>query len=250
MARYQRWIDERGVAFYVDEQGKRIDEATARNLGLSGAAKVVDIVESRQSSSDHPDVYAELVESFQRMGLSDEEAQIAASGRGTAISATNLSEAFQCLGSFGRASGDRGSRTVKENSTSAQKNKAKKTGFRGPSPDVGKATRFQPGVSGNPGGRPRKFISEAYERLAFQRDQEDKHGRTYAELLAEAQFREAIKGKTQAAREMTDRLEGKATQPIELSNTDEQHFKLNLTVKFTDPEDEDQPGANRSKEHA
>ena len=39
------------------------------------------------------------------------------------------------------------------------------TGFDGPSPDVGKAYQFQPGVSGNPGGRPRRQpLREAIER--------------------------------------------------------------------------------------
>lgn len=41
----------------------------------------------------------------------------------------------------------------------------KKQGFRGPSPDVGKATQFKPGQSGNPGGRQKKKpLTEAYER--------------------------------------------------------------------------------------
>ena len=34
------------------------------------------------------------------------------------------------------------------------------TGFRGPSPDVGRATQFKPGQSGNPGGRPKAMISD------------------------------------------------------------------------------------------
>jgi predicted aspartyl protease len=39
-------------------------------------------------------------------------------------------------------------------------------------------------------------------------------GRTYAQLAAEGQFEAAIKGKTDAAREIADRLEGKAVQPV------------------------------------
>src|SRR5437868_5523770 len=39
------------------------------------------------------------------------------------------------------------------------------TGFRGPDPKVGKATQFQPGSSGNPGGRPRqKPVLEALQK--------------------------------------------------------------------------------------
>jgi len=37
---------------------------------------------------------------------------------------------------------------------------------------------------------------------------------TYAQLAAEGQFNAAIKGKTDAAREIADRLEGKAVQPF------------------------------------
>ncbi len=43
---------------------------------------------------------------------------------------------------------------------------------------------------------------------------DDPEGRTYGELLAAGQFEAAIKGDTRAAREITDRLEGKAVQPI------------------------------------
>jgi hypothetical protein len=38
--------------------------------------------------------------------------------------------------------------------------------------------------------------------------------RTYAQLAAEGQFNAAIKGKTDAAREIADRLEGEAVQPL------------------------------------
>jgi uncharacterized protein DUF5681 len=70
------------------------------------------------------------------------------------------------------------------------------------------------GVSGNPGGRPKKVISDAYEKLADQLVPGDKQGRTFAQRLAEAQFRAAMKGRTDAAREITDRLEGKTVQRI------------------------------------
>lgn len=44
----------------------------------------------------------------------------------------------------------------------------------------------------------------------------DRQGRTYAELLALSVVQNAIKGKIQAAVEVTDRVEGKAKQGIEL----------------------------------
>jgi hypothetical protein len=70
------------------------------------------------------------------------------------------------------------------------------------------------GVCQNPGGRPRKPITEAYADMADQKFPGDPKGRTYAQLAAEGQFNAAIKGKTDAAREIADRLEGKAVQPI------------------------------------
>jgi hypothetical protein len=42
----------------------------------------------------------------------------------------------------------------------------------------------------------------------------DPKGRTYSQVAAEGQFNTAIKGKTEAAREIADRLEGRAVQPF------------------------------------
>ena len=113
----------------------------------------------------------------------------------------------------------------------------------GCSPSIGTRTQFQPGCSGNPGGRPRKDISEAYERLAVQEYPRDRQGRTYAERLAEAQFQAAIGGSTRAAREITDRLEGKPMQRLELDSTEQAPITLNLTVEFTDPPDDEEAKA-------
>jgi hypothetical protein len=44
------------------------------------------------------------------------------------------------------------------------------TGFRGPSPDVGKATRFKAGKSGNPGGRPKRDIAAEIAQLIFEKN--------------------------------------------------------------------------------
>jgi Family of unknown function (DUF5681) len=77
--------------------------------------------------------------------------------------------------------------------------------------------RFQAGESGNPGGRSKKPITEAYERLAEMKFPGDSKGRTYAELAAEGNFKSAIKGKTEAIKEITDRLEGKVVQQTELT---------------------------------
>ena len=46
----------------------------------------------------------------------------------------------------------------------------------------------------------------------------DAEGRTWAELIAEGQIRDAVKGNVQAAREIADRTEGRARQAIEFED--------------------------------
>ena len=92
------------------------------------------------------------------------------------------------------------------------------------------------GQSGNPAGKTKKPISDAYADLANQIHPNDKKKRTYAQLLAEAQYLAAIKGKTDAAREIADRIEGKPTQavsgpdgdpiPVSVEGIDEALMKL------------------------
>jgi Family of unknown function (DUF5681) len=77
-----------------------------------------------------------------------------------------------------------------------------------------KPYHWQKGQSGNPSGRPRKPITEAYAAIAEQKYPDDPLGRTYAQLIAEGQFNAAIKGKTEAAREIREALEGKTPAAI------------------------------------
>jgi hypothetical protein len=94
--------------------------------------------------------------------------------------------------------------------------------------EAGKATRFQPGQSGNLSGRPKKrAISDRYEIMAEQplpkKERSDlglRKGATYGDAIAHAQFHSAIEGKTEAAREIREAIEGKATQRVELSGSD------------------------------
>jgi hypothetical protein len=58
----------------------------------------------------------------------------------------------------------------------------------------------------------------------------DPKGRTYAELIAEGQYTAASKGKTDAAREIADRLEGKAVQPIVGDTAAGMSVTLNIEV--------------------
>jgi hypothetical protein len=86
---------------------------------------------------------------------------------------------------------------------------------------------FGPGKSGNPGGRPRKRpISGRYADVAEMKLPDDLQkvlhlpkGATFGDAIAMGQARAAIKGKTEAAREFREAIEGKATQRIEIADT-------------------------------
>jgi hypothetical protein len=87
---------------------------------------------------------------------------------------------------------------------------------------------FQKGKSGNPGGRPKRPITQAY--LAFARARCPKKVRealglgpkaTWSEAIAYGQFFNAAKGKHSNAQEIREAIEGKATQRIELSGVDD-----------------------------
>src|SRR5271156_3903817 len=97
--------------------------------------------------------------------------------------------------------------------------KKQKTGFRGPSPDVGKPHQWKKGQSGNPSGRPKsKTLSDAYRNKLEEPVPNDPEGRSWAELIAEAQVRDAVRGNVQAAREIADRTEGRARQASEFED--------------------------------
>jgi hypothetical protein len=84
----------------------------------------------------------------------------------------------------------------------------------------GKPYRWQKGQSGNPSGRPKsKTLSDAYRNKLEEPVPNDPEGRTWAELIAEAQVRDAVRGNVQAAREIADRTEGRAKQAIEFEDT-------------------------------
>jgi hypothetical protein len=55
-------------------------------------------------------------------------------------------------------------------------------------------------------------LTDAYADIAEQKYPDDPEGRTYAQLIAEGQCKAAIKGKTDAAREIREALEGKTPQ--------------------------------------
>lgn len=84
---------------------------------------------------------------------------------------------------------------------------------------------FQPGQSGNPGGRPKsKLLSEAYKAILETEITRGKDkGKTVAEAIAGVMATESRNGKVNAAAEIADRVEGKPRQAYEvkMSITDE-----------------------------
>jgi hypothetical protein len=89
---------------------------------------------------------------------------------------------------------------------------------------------WKPGESGNPAGRPKKLpITDRYATVAelpvpdnlltaLRLSEAEKPAiKTYGDALVLSQFRAGIKGKTEPAREIADRLEGRARQAVEVS---------------------------------
>jgi len=84
--------------------------------------------------------------------------------------------------------------------------------------ELGKGTRFQPGQSGNPNGKPKwKLLSDTYRAKLAELVPGDKLGRNYAEAIADAAFAAALEGQIGAIQEIADRTEGKPAQAITLS---------------------------------
>jgi hypothetical protein len=92
---------------------------------------------------------------------------------------------------------------------------------------------FLPGHSGNPSGRPkRQPMTERYAAIAelpvpdyllaaLKLSEAEKSAiKTYGDALVLSQFRAGIKGKTEPAREIADRLEGRARQAVEVSGAE------------------------------
>ena len=74
---------------------------------------------------------------------------------------------------------------------------------------------FQPGQSGNPAGRPKyTTVSEAIREQLKELDKTGAH--TLAEQIADALIQQCLKGNVKAIKELIDRMEGKARQPIEI----------------------------------
>lgn len=76
--------------------------------------------------------------------------------------------------------------------------------------------RFIPGMSGNPKGRPkRKTLSETLMELIDQPCPNDANGKTWREVIILATLSHGIRGNAPLLKEIWDRIDGKATQPLE-----------------------------------
>jgi hypothetical protein len=94
-----------------------------------------------------------------------------------------------------------------------------KTARRG-NPDKLIPHRWQPGQSGNPGGRPKKTpLADACRDVLGQPVPDDAEGRTYAQKIAVTLAEKAAEGDIRAAQELGDRAEGRARQAIEIGHT-------------------------------
>lgn len=74
---------------------------------------------------------------------------------------------------------------------------------------------FQPGQSGNPAGRPKSALVSAALRAQLQEPAPDA-AITLAEKVAATLLQQCLKGNVKAIKEVMDRTEGKARQPVEL----------------------------------
>jgi hypothetical protein len=84
-------------------------------------------------------------------------------------------------------------------------------------------TVWKPGVSPNPGGRPKKTpITDALRALLAELhpDQKKYPGKTWVRVLAERMIEKAEAGDLSAMREITDRVEGKPGQAVILGGED------------------------------
>jgi len=86
--------------------------------------------------------------------------------------------------------------------------------------------KFQPGQSGNPGGRRKDIFSEAYLRILNKTIINDPEGRRLIDAIAEKVAEQAMKGDLKAVAEIADRLQGKPTQAGSLGGEDERTTSL------------------------
>ena len=95
---------------------------------------------------------------------------------------------------------------------------------------------FPRGVSGNPGGRPKKLpITDRLREICETPLPEDrcrkeglKPGSTWGELIALRMFEAAAEGNVRAATEIREAIEGKAGQRLETSGTEKREVEIHV----------------------
>jgi hypothetical protein len=100
--------------------------------------------------------------------------------------------------------------------------------------EVGKHTRFAPGQSGNPGGRPAcASFSEAIRQIAGLTVKQLRNSKSdsVATGVAKALTRQALRGRVSAIGELVDRAEGKARQTVDTLHTQ----PATIHVEYEDP---------------
>lgn len=98
-----------------------------------------------------------------------------------------------------------------EQSKPAVPKKRHPSGFCGPTPDVGKATQFKPGVSGNPAGRPKKLpVTEIFQELMDEGVTREEIKQSIKRILTSGRMAAVL-----MLKETAERLEGKVTQPVD-----------------------------------
>ena len=105
-----------------------------------------------------------------------------------------------------------------------------KTGFRGPSPNVGKSTQFQHGNRANPGGRPRSApLTDELRNILETLDPRER--KTVARKIAEALVKQALKGSERHFRAIADRIEGKPAQRVEVTGKDGDSIAVRVEIE-------------------
>lgn len=85
--------------------------------------------------------------------------------------------------------------------------------------EAGEQTRWKPGVSGNPSGRPASQTLSKACRFILSEIVPGMNGVTYAEAIARRLADKALEGDVRAAAELAERAEGRPSQPIDLEVT-------------------------------
>lgn len=85
-----------------------------------------------------------------------------------------------------------------------------------PLPEAFVAAQFQPGQSGNPGGRPKsKPITDELNKLLAELTGKGKNQKTLAKAIAQAMVAQARRGNAKVLAELMNRVEGKVADKIE-----------------------------------